>query len=129
MNSVSPKNYWSLHTHSRFSANDALPSVERIVERAHQLGYPALGLTDHGSPSGSLILYRECRKFGIEPLPGIELYVVPDTEYAGRGDNLHLTVAAYSEKGYRNLCKLATLSAKNFHYKPLVDFATSQRWP
>ena len=123
MSTISRAPYWSLHTHSRYSANDALPFVTSIVERAALLGYPALGLTDHGSVSGSIELYKACRKAGIEPLPGIELYVVPDTEYATRKSNMHLTMAAYSEQGYRNLMHVATLSARRYWYKPQIDMA------
>ncbi len=125
MTSVDDRPFWSLHTHSKFSVNDALPSPEQCVEKAVELGYPALGLTDHGSPSGNIAMYKAARRFGIEPLPGIELYVVPDTEYADR-KTLHLTIAAYTTAGYRNLVKLATRSAVRFYYKPrvdLVDFA------
>ena len=120
---LSTRPFWSLHTHSKFSFKDALPAVHDIVVRAGELGYPALGLTDHGNCSGSVQLYQECRKAGIEPLPGMEIYVVPDTVYAGRKDNLHLTVAAYTQTGYRNLCKLATLSSLKFWYKPQLDMA------
>lgn len=123
MSSVTDRPFWSLHTHSKYSFNDAIASVQGIVDRAVQYGYPAIGLTDHGSVSGSVQLYRAARKAGIEPLPGIELYVVPDTEYAGRADNLHLTVAAYNERGYRNLMHMATLSQRRYWYKPRVDFA------
>lgn len=123
MPSVADRSFWSLHTHSKYSFNDAIAPVQGIVDRAVQYGYPAIGLTDHGNPSGSVQLYRAARKAGIEPLPGIELYVVPDTEYAGRADNLHLTVAAYTEAGYRNLMHLSTLSQRRYWYKPRIDFA------
>jgi len=123
MSTIASPPFWSLHTHSKFSFNDALPEVSACVRRAEELGYPALGLTDHGGVSGSIQLYKACRKAGIEPLPGIELYVVPDAEYAGRKDSLHLTMAAYNEAGYRNLMHLATLTSRRFWYKPLVDFA------
>jgi DNA polymerase-3 subunit alpha len=112
-----------MHSHSKYSFNDALPTVEAMVERANELNYPALGLTDHGGMPGAIALYKACRKFGIEPLPGIELYVVPDTEYAARGDSMHLTMVAYDEAGYRNLCHIATLTSHRFYYKPLIDFA------
>lgn len=114
--------FWSLHTHSKFSVNDALPGVPDIVRRAAELGYPAIGLTDHGSPSGNIQLYKAARKEGIEPLPGIELYLTPDQEQRIQS-NMHLTVAAYNETGYRNLCHLSTLAARHFYYKPRVDFA------
>jgi DNA polymerase-3 subunit alpha len=97
--------------------------VEKIVERAHDLEYPVLGLTDHGKIDGAIALYTACRKFGIEPAPGMELYVVPDAEYAARKDSMHMTMVAYSEQGYRNLVRIASLSNKNFYYKPVIDFA------
>jgi len=122
MSSVPTKPFWSLHTHSKFSVNDALPEVGAIVAKAVELGYPALGLTDHGSPSGLVQLYSGCRKAGIEPLPGIELYVTTDSELGVR-KNMHLTMAAYTEQGYRNLMQVSSLSARRFWYKPRIDMA------
>ena len=123
MPNITRRPFWSLHTHSKFSVNDALPAIPDMVARAVELDYPALGLTDHGNVSGSIQLYKACRKAGIEPLPGIELYVVPDTETAGRKDSMHLTLNAYNEAGYRNLMHIATLSARKYWYKPQIDFA------
>ncbi|HWO52052.1 MAG TPA: PHP domain-containing protein, partial [Ornithinibacter sp.] len=114
--------FWSVHTHSKFSVNDALPSVQDIVRRAVELDYPAIALTDHGSPSGNVSLYRAARKAQIEPLPGVELYLTADAELKIQS-NMHLTVVAYSETGYRNLNRLATMAARHFYYKPRVDFA------
>ncbi len=114
--------FWSVHTLSRYSTNDALPKVQDMVNRAVELGYPALGLTDHGNMSGAVQLYKGCTKAGIKPLPGIELYVTPDREAKAQAND-HLTVVAYTETGYRNLVTLNNLAAANFHYKPRVDFA------
>jgi DNA polymerase-3 subunit alpha len=116
------KPFWSLHTHSRFSANDALPKIADMVERAVLLDYPALGLTDHGGMPGSVQLYRACRKAGIEPLPGEEFYFTPDRETGDRS-NYHLTVASYSEQGYRNLVGLHNLAQSNFYFRPRIDLA------
>lgn len=112
-----------MHNHSRYSVNDALPMVPEMAVEAAAKGWPALGLTDHGSPAGLVQLYRSCRKEGLEPLPGCEIYVTPDHLDKVQGHNLHLTVNAYTEQGYRNLCRLVTLSARNFYYKPRVDLA------
>jgi len=49
--------FWSAHTHSRYSNNDAMPSVKDMVARAVELGQRALGLTDHGNMAGSVELY------------------------------------------------------------------------
>ena len=114
--------FWSVHTHSRYSAKDAMPSVASLVSMAADLGYPALALTDHGNPSGAVQLYKECKKNGIKPLPGVELYFTPERSWKEQS-NYHLTVVSYSETGYRNLVKMTNLSAQNFYYKPRLDFA------
>lgn len=112
---------WSVHSHSKFSAKDALPKVADMVARAAEMNQPALGLTDHGNIAGSIQLYKQCKQHNILPFPGTELYVVGD-----RGDSKakrhHLTVLAFTTEGYKNLVHLSTLSHKNFHNKPLVDF-------
>lgn len=114
--------YWSAHTHSIYSANDALPPVEEIVERAAELGYPGLALTDHGNISGSVKLYRECKKRGIKPFPGSELYVVHDRNDK-KAKRYHMGLVAYTTQGYRNLVAISSLSHANFYHKPLLDLA------
>lgn len=124
--------FWSAHTHSRYSNNDALPSVTDIVERAYELGQPAVGLTDHGNMIGSVELYQACMKRGMKPFPGSELYFVPDIEQHKRdytnksvkASRYHMGVLAYTTEGYENLVNLSTTSHLQHFHKPLVDFAT-----
>ena len=116
------KPFWSLHTHSKYSANDAMPAIQDMVDRAVLLDYPALGLTDHGTPAGAVQLYKSCRKAGIEPLPGEEFYITPDREARVQA-NHHITIAAYDETGYRNLVGLHNMAQANFFYKPRIDLA------
>lgn len=119
-----------MHTHSAYSAQDALPSVDAIVAKAASLGQRAIGLTDHGNMAGSVELYKAAMKHGLKPFPGSELYLVPSTEqyrrdYASKttkAQRYHLGVVAYSTVGYENLVHLSTLSHKNHFHKPLVDF-------
>lgn len=115
--------YWSLHTHTRESAKDALPSVARVVDRAAELNYPALAITDHGTISGAVEHYLECRKRGIEPLIGVEAYVAINRVGVARPNTMHACIVAYNEQGYRNLCKLTTRSNVNFKWKPIIDTA------
>lgn len=113
--------YWSAHTHSKYSAKDALPEVSAIVDRVASMGQPALGLTDHGNMGGAFQLYRECRKAGIEPLPGVEAYLTFDRTYAK--STWHAGMLALSERGYRNLVGLSNLAHERYYRKPLLDFA------
>ena len=114
--------FWSAHTHSRYSAKDALPTVEKVVARAAELEYPALGLTDHGNMAGAAQLYTAARKAGIKPLPGIEAYVAVSREVNARA-TMHLGILATTAKGYRNLVGLTTQAHRQFHYKPVLDLA------
>lgn len=114
--------FFSIHTHSKFSSKDALPSVTDIVRRAKVLGYPGLGLTDHGNMAGSVELYTECMKAGIKPFPGSELYIVEDREDR-KAKRYHVGVLAFTTEGYRNLIHLSSLTHANFHHKPLIDLA------
>lgn len=123
--------FWSAHTHSVYSSQDALPQVSALVEKASQLGQRALGLTDHGNMAGSVELYKACTKAGIKPFPGLEAYLVPSTElykadYKSRttkAQRFHLGVLAVNETGYRHLVELNTAAHKNHFHKPLIDFA------
>lgn len=112
--------FWSAHTHSKYSVTDALPEVEKIVEVATRLEYPALGLTDHGNMGGAARLYTACKKADIKPLPGVEAYV-----QIKRGDknrkNMHLGLLATSAVGYRNLVGLVNQSHRQFYHKPVID--------
>lgn len=130
---INPIPWWSAHTHSRYSAGDALPSVEAMVARVADLGQPALGLTDHGNIAGAVELYKACHKAGIAPFPGSEFYFVPEitahkADRANRNgqkaQRYHLGVLAHTTKGYENLVALSTQSWRQHFHKPLVDFAT-----
>jgi DNA polymerase-3 subunit alpha len=107
-----------------------MPTVAAIVDKVAALGQPAVAITDHGNMAASVELYQACRKAGITPFPGSEMYFVPDT-MAYRADRAsktvkatmyHLGVVAYTTQGYENLVNLSTLSHRNHHWKPLIDY-------
>lgn len=119
---VRPSEYFSLHTHSRYSFNDALPSVQEIVDEASRLHYPALAITDHGNMGASVQLYMACKKAGIKPMPGSEIYLVKDRNDK-KAKRYHAGLVAYTTQGYRNLIYISTLSHANFYHRPLLDLA------
>lgn len=65
-----------LHVHSEESELDGLNKVKDLVDRAIEIGSPALGLTDHGVMSGIPDFIEACNKKGIKPIPGVEAYMV-----------------------------------------------------
>ncbi|MFY7695320.1 MAG: PHP domain-containing protein, partial [Cyanobium sp.] len=66
----------SLHNHSDYSLLDGASQLPALVERAKELGMPALALTDHGVMYGAIELLKSCKKAGIKPIIGNEMYVI-----------------------------------------------------
>jgi len=61
-------NYVGLHVHTHFSLFDGIATPEELVNRAVELGMPALAITDHGTLSGHRELYRVAKAKGIKPI-------------------------------------------------------------
>ncbi len=99
-----------LHVHSEYSLLDGACKIEALAARAASFEQPALGLTDHGVMNGSVELFTACRKHGVKPIIGCEVYVVDDHTRRGPGkfDRFHLTLLAADPAGYRNLVKLSS---------------------
>ncbi len=95
-----------LHVHSEYSLLDGAAKIDKLAERAAAFGQPALALTDHGVMNGAVELYQACRKHGIKPIQGCEVYVTDD--HTKRGKRHHLTLMAENAVGYRNLVKLCS---------------------
>ncbi|HEY5428221.1 MAG TPA: DNA polymerase III subunit alpha [Solirubrobacteraceae bacterium] len=116
-----------LHVHSEYSLLDGACKIEALATRAAEFGQPALGLTDHGVMNGSVELFTACRKHGIKPIIGCEVYIVGDhaVRAPGRLERFHLTLLAATPTGYRNLVKLSSAGFLEGYQrgKPSVDMA------
>jgi DNA polymerase III subunit alpha len=117
-----------LHVHSEYSLLDGAAQLDKLVEAAKTLGFPAIALTDHGNLFGAIDFYTAAKKAGIKPIVGCELYVAPGSRFerssqdGGYEGASHCTVLVRNEAGYRNLVKLVSKAyLEGFYYKPRVD--------
>ncbi|HET7874016.1 MAG TPA: DNA polymerase III subunit alpha [Methylomirabilota bacterium] len=117
-----------LHVHSEYSLLDGLARLEKLVQRARELHFPALALTDHGNLFGAVDFYTACEKGGVKPIIGCELYVAPGSRFERSGQDgsyegaSHCTVLVRTRAGYANLMKLVSKAyLEGFYYKPRVD--------
>ncbi|AFY77588.1 DNA-directed DNA polymerase III PolC [Pleurocapsa sp. PCC 7327] len=100
-----------LHTHSDYSLLDGASQIPDLVDRAVELGMPAIAITDHGVMYGAIELLKVCRNKGIKPIIGNEMYVINgDIEVNKRCRKYHQVVLAKNNQGYKNLVKLTTIS-------------------
>jgi DNA polymerase III subunit alpha len=125
------KNFVHLHVHSDYSLLDGCCRIDRLMDRAAELGMPALALTDHGNLYGAIEFYNQAKAKGIKPLIGCELYLVETSrlEKTGRSDDgksiFHLGLLAKNLTGYQNLLKLVSdAHLRGFYYKPRTDIET-----
>ncbi|MFZ9747765.1 MAG: DNA polymerase III subunit alpha, partial [Opitutaceae bacterium] len=124
-----------LHVHTDYSLLDGCCRIDRLVERAVEMGMNAMALTDHGNLYGAIEFYQQAKARGLKPLIGCELYLVETSrlEKHGRNDDegktiFHLGLLARNLRGYQNLLKLVSdAHLKGFYYKPRTDLDTLAR--
>jgi DNA polymerase-3 subunit alpha len=128
---MSHADFVHLHLHTEYSLLDGACRLDKLMERAHELKFPAITITDHGVMYGAIDFYRAAREMGIKPIIGCEVYVAPGSRLekksstGGKDVYNHLVLLAKDETGYRNLVKLVSdAHLKGYYYKPRIDKET-----
>ncbi|NDB61427.1 DNA polymerase III subunit alpha, partial [bacterium] len=117
---------------------DGVATPQEYVDRAVQLGMPALAITDHGTLSGHREMYRAAKTAGIKPILGIEGYIAADRfdhrDKAERTTPLdliynHIVILAKNQQGLENLNKLNEIAwTEGFYKKPRIDFEVLEKY-
>lgn len=108
--------YWAdLHGHTSHSMLD---SIIRPKQKAAHTEYVS-AITDHGNMGGTLEFFTEMKKAEKQAILGTEVY---SESIDGEKLGFHLILLAKNLKGYKNLIKLSSLSARNFYQKPQVSY-------
>ncbi|MHB1306642.1 MAG: DNA polymerase III subunit alpha [Limisphaerales bacterium] len=125
---MSHADFVHLHLHTEYSLLDGACRLDRLMDRAHDLKFRSLAITDHGAMYGAIDFYQAALDRGIKPIIGCEVYVAPGSRLekkssgAGRDVYHHLVLLAKDETGYRNLTRLVTAAQlEGFYYKPRID--------
>ena len=115
-----------LHVHSEYSLLDGMSKINKAPEYVKSLGMDSLAITDHGVMFGIIDFYKSCKKSGIKPIIGCEVYVAQRTRFdkdPDRDRNMnHLILLAENMTGYKNLTKIVSAAfTEGFYFKPRVD--------
>ena len=115
-----------LHVHTEYSLLDGMSRISELPEYVKGLGMDSCAITDHGAMFGVVDFYKSCRKAGIKPIIGCEVYTAARTMYdkeAGKDRNSgHLILLAENQQGYSNLVKIVSKSyVDGFYFRPRVD--------
>ncbi len=122
-----------LHIHSEFSLLDGANRIKDLPVRAKELGMKAMAITDHGVMYGAIDFYKACKKEGIKPIIGCEVYVAPRSRL-NKEPNIdnrynHLILLAKNQQGYQNLSKLVSIGfTEGYYYKPRIDLEVLEKY-
>ena len=87
------------------AAFDGEGTVEKVLDRAKELGQEAMAITDHGNMYGVIEFYEYAKKIGVKPILGCEVYVAArtrfDKTYELDSERYHLILLAESNTGYK----------------------------
>lgn len=117
-----------LHVHTEYSLLDGAARIKDLVAQAKKLEMNALAITDHGVMFGVVDFWRECKKQGIKPILGCEVYTARRSRFDKEADKDkkrgHLILLAKNNQGYKNLTKIVSRGfTEGFFYKPRIDKA------
>ena len=122
-----------LHIHSEYSLLDGANRIKDIPVRAKELGMDSIAITDHGVMYGVIDFYKACKKEGVKPIIGCEVYVATrsrlDKEPGTDNKYNHLILLAKNNKGYQNLSKLVSIGfTEGYYYKPRIDLEVLEKY-
>ncbi len=119
-----PQPFVHLHNHTMYSVLDGFGKLDEWAKIAHSKGFSHLGITNHGTLYETSKAIKDFEKYGIKPIFGCELYIVPNRFLKDKDHRkmYHLTTLVKNETGYINLMKILTsANLEGFYYKPRVD--------
>lgn len=90
---------YALEVKTSYSLLSSLNKIDKLTEKAKNLGYFSLAITDSNNMFGAYEFYLSCKKNGIKPIIGLEVY----------DSNRKFILLAKNNDGYKNLIKLTTL--------------------
>ncbi len=116
-----------LHNHTQYSLLDGASLLTELVNLAQVYKMNSAAITDHGNMFGAIEFYMLCRKAGIKPIIGSEVYIAPESRFDKSTHGIqeatfHLLLLARNETGYHNLMRLISIGyTEGFYYKPRID--------
>jgi DNA polymerase-3 subunit alpha len=116
-----------LHLHTQYSLLDGAIRFDDLIAKAKEHNSPAIAITDHGNMFGAAEFYLACKKAGIKPIIGCELYLAPESRFSKDAKGIsdaayHLILLSENMEGYKNLSYLTSAGYKEgFYYRPRID--------
>lgn len=120
--------YIHLHWHSHYSLLESIGKVGKIIDKAKEYEYPAIGVTDYHGMYGIMEFYTKAKKAWIKAICGIEITLNFQLGKRPESDQFVVLIAK-DYKGYQNLLKLTTVAnTKGMDTISTIDFNTLEQY-
>ncbi len=106
--------FTALEVKSSYSILESLNKIDKLLDKAKELNYSSLAITDTNNMFGVYEFYLACKKRDIKPIIGMEI----------KDPNDRYILLAKNNNGYKNLIKIATIvSERNITREELTSFS------
>ena len=119
--------FFDLHRHDEASNFDGFGKPEDLAKIAKELGYKALGISNHGTTNTLIRHYFACKENGIKPILGVEGYFLPKFNAEKKKRGYHLCIFAQNVEGYKNLCRILSEAEDTKYYNGIITFDNLKR--
>ncbi|RFF32719.1 DNA polymerase III subunit alpha [Wenzhouxiangella sediminis] len=96
-----------LRLHTEYSLEDGMVRIGELIDRAVELGMPAVAMTDWHNLFGLVKFYRKAMAKGIKPIVGADVRVQDPADAEQFGV---VTLLVQDRGGYLNLCRILSRS-------------------
>jgi len=96
-----------LRLHTEYSLEDGMVRIGELIDRAVELGMPAVAVTDWHNLFGLVKFYRKAMAKGIKPIVGADIRIQDSADAEDFGV---ATLLVQDRQGYLNLCRLLSRS-------------------
>lgn len=103
------------HLHSDNSLLDSCTKFKQYVDRAVELGQPAIAFSEHGKPLNWVKKKMYCDEKGIKYIHAVEIYLTESLTDKVR-DNYHTVLIAKNRQGVKELNLAVSLSCDKDHF-------------
>ena len=109
-----------LYVRSVYSLLSSMCTIPKMVKKAKEKGYKAIGLVDKNVLSGAMSFYNECQKENIKPVIGLEVDI-------DIGKTISIILYAKDDLGFLNLIKLSSYINTNKQKNINIDILNKYR--
>lgn len=112
--------YIPLQITSEYSLLESSCRIDRLIDKAKEMNFHSLALTDHNVMYGVIPFYKACKANGIKPIIGLKINIRLATSEA----TPELVLLAKNNVGYQNLMKISSrimLGSEGEYQSPAIS--------